>query len=233
MAALHQTVLRLFHERGILPGDAIPTEQDLSAVLGVSRSALREALAVLEAFGVVISRQGARRTLGSFDAFLLTSEVLQLLPPTAHDLRELLDVRRVLEVAFFPIAVAGMPDKKIRELRTITDRMEAKAARGQAFLEEDTLFHASIYAHLGNKTLEGLLTTFWRMFEESPNETRVGGDLPEAARSHARIVDGLEAGDTALAVHQLNVHFFDVRARLLAQDERVHKHSRLTSTASV
>lgn len=221
MVALHQRVLQLFRESGLRAGDSIATEQELSAELGVSRSALREALAVLEAFGVVVARQGARRTFGSFDSSVLMSEILQLLPPTTHDLRELLDVRRVLEVAFFPIAVADMPPRKIHELRQITNRMEAKAARGIDFVDEDALFHSAIYAHLGNKTLEGLLTSFWRMFEASSNETKTGRDLPASALSHARIVDGLEAGDTALAVHQLNVHFFDVRARLLSQDESI------------
>lgn len=222
MTTLHQRVLQLFRESELLPGETIPTEQHLAATLGVSRPALREALAVLEAFGAVRSRQGARRTLGSFDASILMDEMLKLLPPTAHDLRELLDVRRVLEVAFFPIAVADMPPRKIRELRTITDRMEAKAARGTDFVEEDAQFHSAIYAHLGNKTLEGLLGSFWGMFEASSNETRTGRDLPASARSHARIVDALEAGDTALAVHQLNVHFFDVRARLFSQDIAAH-----------
>lgn len=217
MSTLHQRLLVYFRDSALAPGDIIPTEQRLCVILGVSRPALRESIAVLEAMGAVNSRQGARRRLGSFDAAILVDEFLYLLPPTADDLRELLDVRRVLEVAFFPIAVASMSPTKARELRSITDRMEAKAACGVPFFEEDAYFHASIYGHLGNKTLEGLLTAFWKTFKASSEETRTGHDLPASARSHSQIVDALETGDTALAVHQLNVHFFDVRTRLSSQ----------------
>ena len=230
MSTLHQRLLVYFRDSALEPGDSIPTEQRLCVVLGVSRPVLREAMAVLEAMGAVNSRQGARRRLGSFDAAILVDEFLLLLPPTANDLRELLDVRRVLEVAFFPIAVASMSPSKVRELRSITDRMEAKAARGIPFLEEDASFHTSIYSHLGNRTLEGLLTAFWKTFKASSEETRTGHDLPASARSHSQIVDALQTGDTALAVHQLNVHFFDVRTRLSLQRQSADKSPTLIPT---
>ena len=44
----------------------------------------------------------------------------------------------------------------------------------------------------------------------------MGGDLQSTALRHLRIVETLEAGDTSLATHELNVHFFDVRARFTA-----------------
>jgi len=230
MSTLHQRLLVYFRDIALQPGDSIPTEQRLCVILGVSRPILRESMAVLEAMGAVNSRQGARRRLGSFDASILVDELLHLLPPTENDLRELLDVRRVLEVAFFPIAVASMSSSKIRDLRAITDRMEAKAARGMPFLEEDASFHASIFGHLGNRTLEGLLTAFWKTFNASSEETRTGHDLPASARSHSQIVDALETGDTALAVHQLNVHFFDVRTRLSSQKKSASTPATLITT---
>jgi DNA-binding FadR family transcriptional regulator len=123
-----------------------------------------------------------------------------------------------------------MSSSKIRDLRAITDRMEAKAARGMPFLEEDASFHASIFGHLGNRTLEGLLTAFWKTFNASSEETRTGHDLPASARSHSQIVDALETGDTALAVHQLNVHFFDVRTRLSSQKKSASTPATLITT---
>lgn len=41
------------------PGERLPTEADLSSVLGVGRSTVREAIRVLEAEGLVDSRRGA------------------------------------------------------------------------------------------------------------------------------------------------------------------------------
>lgn len=216
-ANLQDRILDVCRELGLTPGDDLPTEQELAARLDVSRAALREALAVLDGFGIVVSRQGARRSLGRFDMTAVVLRLTEMMEPTTDVLIELLDVRRVLEVAFFPTAVANMSAKKIGDLREVTNRMHAKAEQGRAFIEDDQAFHHAIYAHLDNATLESLLTAFWQMFERMSPETTTGRDLVESARSHSRIVDALRAGDTQLAVHQLNVHFFDVRTRLTHQ----------------
>lgn len=200
----------------LVAGDPLPREQDLVRDLHVSRPALREALAALEALGLVVSRQGARRTLGTFDMQTVVEALTRYMEPSTEAMLEMLDVRRVLEAAFFPIAVAKMSVNTLRELRRIADRMEAKAARGQPFLQEDAQFHQVLYEQLGNKTLQGLIAAFWRLFDEMSEQFRVGGDLQATAHRHLRIVETLEAGDTSLATHELNVHFFDVRARFMA-----------------
>lgn len=222
---LQDRILAHFRDLELLPGDTIPPEQALSADLNVSRASLREAFAGLEAFGIVNVRQGARRTLASADMSSVVGRLVQTMNPSIDVLLELLDVRRVLEVAFFPAAVSAMPKTRLRELRRIVDRMHDKASRGLPFIEEDAAFHKALYLELGNKTLEGLLGAFWQMFEHMSAQTQIGHDLPETARSHSRIVEALELDDVPLAVHQLNVHFFDVRSRLTRAREKVGRPS--------
>src|SRR5215468_6218182 len=41
------------------PGARLPTEQEMVAAMGVSRTAVREAVAALRAEGLVVTRQGA------------------------------------------------------------------------------------------------------------------------------------------------------------------------------
>lgn len=209
-------LIRHFRLLELVPGDPLPREQDLVHDLQVSRPALREALAALEALGFVVSRQGARRTLGTFDMQTVVESLTRYMEPTTELMLEMLDVRRVLEAAFFPIAVAKMSANTLRELRRIAERMVAKAGRGQPFVQEDAQFHQALYEQLGNKTLQGLIAAFWRLFDELSEQFQVGGDLQSTALRHLRIVETLEAGDTSLATHELNVHFFDVRARFTA-----------------
>src|SRR5215207_8076431 len=47
------------------PGDRLPPERELAQQLAVSRASVREALRVLEAFGIVTSRQGRGADAGS------------------------------------------------------------------------------------------------------------------------------------------------------------------------
>jgi DNA-binding FadR family transcriptional regulator len=217
-------LIKHFRVLELVAGDPLPREQDLVRDLQVSRPALREALAALEALGFVVSRQGARRTLGTFGMQTVVEALTRYIEPSTELMLEVLDVRRMLEAAFFPITVAKMSANTLHELRLIVDRMEAKAARGQPFGQEDAAFHRVLYEQLGNKTLQGLIAAFWRLFDEMSEKFQVGGDLQTTAHRHLRIVEMLEAGDTSLAAHELNVHFFDVRARFtsLRAKERAH-----------
>jgi GntR family transcriptional regulator len=56
-------VFDLLAERGLRPGEKIPTEPDLIALLGVSRATLREGLQLLEQEGVIATRHGIGRFL--------------------------------------------------------------------------------------------------------------------------------------------------------------------------
>src|SRR5215469_18682617 len=50
------------------PGAKLPTEQEMVAAMGVSRTVVREAVAALRAQGLVVTRQGAGAFVAS-DAF--------------------------------------------------------------------------------------------------------------------------------------------------------------------
>lgn len=195
----------------------MPSELELARDLNVGRPALREALGALEVIGIVQSRQGARRTLGTFDMGAVIRTLTIGIVPDLDALRSLLEVRRVLEIGFFQQAAAGLTEKEIAHLRSLTDTMQAKAARGEVFVVEDQAFHIAIYRRVDNPILRGLLEAFWELFDHMSPETRTGTNLPATAAAHAQIVDALVAGEMALAAHHLNSHFFDVRSRLVRQ----------------
>lgn len=210
---LRARVLRLLREQGYQAGDVLPTEAQLMAELGASRQSLRETLTGLEALGIIVSRQGARRTMGQASLPAIIRSVGLGLSPDIENLREMLEVRRALEAAFFPVVAASLTERDLSRLRSLTDRMEAKASRGETSLDEDALFHRALYENLGNTVLISLIESFWEVF----HTTSAGPereDLMDIALSHSRIVDALENKDIAMAAHALNIHFFDIRARL-------------------
>jgi DNA-binding FadR family transcriptional regulator len=56
----------ILHE-GLKPGDPLPSETQLSQALGVSRTALREAMRGLEATGMIETRHGVGRRVKAFE----------------------------------------------------------------------------------------------------------------------------------------------------------------------
>jgi GntR family transcriptional regulator len=64
-AQVRDRLLRVIAERGLGPGDQIPTEAEVSSLFGVSRSTVREALRLLERDGVIRTEHGRGRFLAA------------------------------------------------------------------------------------------------------------------------------------------------------------------------
>jgi len=98
-----ETVQRLLQtiRLGLIgPGERLPAERDLSAMLGISRDTLREAIATLAETGYLVSRRG--RYGGTFVVDALPSdgepEDTGLASLTLAEVEEIAMLRRVLEV---------------------------------------------------------------------------------------------------------------------------------------
>ena len=65
---LRDEVLNLVARQGLVPGDQLPTEQELAELLGLSRSTVREALRALEQEGLLRAVQGKGRFLSALGA---------------------------------------------------------------------------------------------------------------------------------------------------------------------
>lgn len=226
LEASQDRLVALLRQEGYAEGDVLPTEPLLAQKLNMSRQSVREALARLQALGVVQARQGARRRLVGFDPGAFGRNLGLTLPYAAESLEELLEVRRVLEMTYFRKALATIDPRRMRKLRDLTDQMACKAERNETFLDEDGQFHDLLYEGLGNRTLAGILSGFWHYFKAASTVATTGRDLPRTAKVHGDIVDAIELGDLELAAHRLDVHFFDVRqriSRLPELDERAER----------
>ena len=142
------------------PGDRLPPERDLAQTFGVSRASVREALRVLEMFGVIVARRGTGPDAGSIVAgsaqngleSALRLHVGLLRIPT----RDMAEMRAVLEQWAAQKAAERTDDKKASHLHEIVDGMRA-AASIDDFNELDTEFHVELARVSGNALLPVLM----------------------------------------------------------------------------
>lgn len=214
--ALQHEIMALILERGLLPGDPLPTELELVEELGVGRNTVREALKVLQAIGIVDVRHGygmfvAKKKL---DALAVTLEfhARMSLAHSGREAVELVDVRQALESELIAAAVDAMTPESLAAVRAAVEQMEADAARGHSLVEADREFHRALFAPLENALLSNLLDVFWAAYSgmhETLSPDAV--DLAETSREHRGIYDAVAAGDKELATARMRGHFDGIR----------------------
>lgn len=124
--ALIQRIYKYIDESGMQPGDFFPPERELAKNWGVSRNVLREAIAILEERGLVVSRQGQGRSLRSLP---INGPVEQLTVTdviTRYSLLELYEVRIALETKSVALAAERATEQQIRELEQLYSQFCAR-----------------------------------------------------------------------------------------------------------
>jgi DNA-binding FadR family transcriptional regulator len=136
------------------PGDTLPSERELSSLLGVSRSSLRESLRVLEALGIIEVRLGGGPESGA----VIRNEpgfgfvrLLQLELAMGHfSSQDVLGTRIALEEWSGANAALLATPSDHAELVTILDRMDDPQITTLEFNQLDTAFHVRIAETSGN-----------------------------------------------------------------------------------
>lgn len=210
--AIQERIKQFIIDNGFQSGDLLPTESELARTLGISRGSLREAMKSLQTLGVVETRHGFGTFVGrfSFDPLIdgLTFQILVARETMPRAIRELLDLRQVLESGLMPRVTDLATAAQLERLGDLVREMEASAARDEPFPEADRAFHEVLYRPLGNNLVIQLLQAFWDIFyavgQESSRRTIL---LRETAEEHRAILAAIAAGDGDGAAAAMSAHF--------------------------
>jgi GntR family transcriptional regulator, galactonate operon transcriptional repressor len=164
LLALHGQVAhsigRRIVEGSIKENTFLPREAELATQFGVSRQAVREALKVLAAKGLVASRRRTGTSVLPRSSWnLLDPDVLAWHPPERVPpdfLKDLVELRRLIEPAAAERAATRATAEEIAALGTALDAMRATVDDRAAFIEADVEFHALVSAASGNVLFDRL-----------------------------------------------------------------------------
>ena len=206
MALTDEAITRL---RGMIqagelpPGSRLPTEQQLSQQMGLSRSGVREAVKVLEAARVLDVRRGDGTYVTSLAPHLLLEGLGVAVELLRDDtLLEVMEVRRMLEPVATGVAALRVTEADLERLSEILEDMRRAADDAELLIRYDAAFHRTVIAVTGNETLTSLL------------------DGLSGKTLRARVWRGLIEGGSAhltLSEHEAIYHALRERDPLLAQ----------------
>lgn len=181
---------------GICAGSKI-SEPELARTYGISRGALREAIARLEACGLVVRRPnvGAR-----------------VVPLSSDQLLEIFHVREALEGMAARLAAARMDDTELAELRHLLNQhgrqIDEDADHAYFQREGDLDFHYRIVKGSHNSRLFTLLCDdlyhLVRLYRYQFGMRSERG--PRAFTEHTHIVDAIERRDAEMAELLMRAH---------------------------
>jgi GntR family transcriptional regulator, transcriptional repressor for pyruvate dehydrogenase complex len=204
----------------IKPGDRLPPERELAELFKASRNSVRDAIRVLEQMGLIESRQGDGTYVRSVSAEELAEPLALMLLQSRTQMRELWEVRRVLEPALAGFAAARITDEELDELDAILEAQRRKVEAGFIPLEEDTAFHNGIAEAARNTVMLRALDTLVDLLRQSRERSLQQHDRPAySLAGHRRILAALRGRDPDGARSEMLRHLRDIEERVFSTAE--------------
>jgi DNA-binding FadR family transcriptional regulator len=144
-------------EQRFQTGDKLPNEMELAQELGISRVTLREAVRILCTRGLVEIHRGRGTYVVSSDPTLFSDAGHDLLDGTGASIRDLLEIRLMVEPMAAYYAARRATDAQIDEIDALRLKIEELAAQGRPFLREEQAFHNAIATASRNSLMKQLM----------------------------------------------------------------------------
>ncbi|WP_407916861.1 FadR/GntR family transcriptional regulator [Kitasatospora sp. NE20-6] len=190
------------------PGDRLPREADLAALLGLSRNSLREAVKALSLLNVLDVRQGDGTYVSTLEPTRLLEAVSFLLDLHRDDtVLEVFQVRAILEPAAVALAARRIAAPQVAELRALLAGL-GDHPTVEELVAADVEFHRRIAEAAGNSVLCSLIDSLWGPTARARIWRGITqrGAVERTMAEHTAILDALAAGDAETARAWATVH---------------------------
>ena len=202
-------------EEGLKPGDPLPTEAQLAETLGMGRSSIREAVKKLQSLGIVEVRHGTGLFVRESNFDPLREMVGYVIRFSPSALKEIGEVRFLLESAAIEEVVPRFSATDIRDLEASLEAWKSVDEKDQTNDKFDKEFHRILYGPLRNNMLLMLLEEFWAAFEQLDDPLlHEAQPVEEVIFHHQAILEAVKAQDPVLARQRLMKHFEHLQACL-------------------
>jgi GntR family transcriptional regulator, transcriptional repressor for pyruvate dehydrogenase complex len=201
-----QQIESLILEGVLRVGDRLPGERELAKQFEVSRPILRDALKLLEARGLLVTRHGGGTHVADVIGQVFTQPVMELISTHPKAARDYLEYRREIEGVAADYAARRATADDLALLDAIVARM--KAAHGANDLAEeaaiDVEFHNAIGECAHNIILLHTLRSCYRLLSDGVFQNRLLLFAQPGARDalldqHLAIHDAVRRGDAKAA----------------------------------
>ena len=208
-------LVKLLQDRKLKVGDSIPTELELCAALGVSRTVVREAMLRLRMMGLIESKKKKGAVITSPDILQVLSKSMNPHILDKETLKEIFGLRLVLEIGMADFLFQRTTKEDLLELRILVDS-EPEHVKDYLFeIDHEIKFHSKLYDITGNETLKKFQKLLLPIFDYVHNSEILKKQTPIGKFvSHKGLVDILEDGSPELFRNAMRNHLENHFVRL-------------------
>ncbi|MGE7883319.1 FadR/GntR family transcriptional regulator [Bacillus sp. NPDC094077] len=194
----------IMEEDGLVAGDRLPSERELSARLNVGRSSVREALRALELVGLIETRRGE----GTFIRNFYDNGLVQLIAPfllqDEKTIRDLLQTKRLLEKDMIRI-VCNLPKETFSKV--LSKLQQVLKENGSSI----PMLHQTFFKTLIEQVDNYLLYRIWMIVNDyvATLSCKVSGDSIELYRELYATLEEKQENDALKIYDELveNIQF--------------------------
>lgn len=146
----------IFEEEVYEVGDQLPNEIKLAEMFDVSRGTMREALNILRVKGIIKVHRGKGTFVQNIESLVKNEDFFSLIDDNI-DLKEMLEVRFILEAQIAYLAAIRASDDEIKEIEETCKIVNKRIELGEDRTKEELAFHNAIVNATHNDFLKKLL----------------------------------------------------------------------------
>lgn len=203
------------HTGKIQIGAKLPSEFELCGQFGVSRTAVREALRMLSAKGMISIEKGRGIFVRGLTSKNVTDPMHSYLKTKigASYIIDIIEAREFMEPEIARVAASNRNDGDLEKLRKDIEAMKAFVGEPADWARLDMNFHLNIAHATQNNLLPLMLKPVFRLMPEI--KSKIMSDVPEARESaiiwHSKILQAIVNGDPEQAYNEMKQHLVIAR----------------------
>jgi DNA-binding FadR family transcriptional regulator len=200
------------------PGSKLPSENELSRTMGVSRVSIREGIQHLVSLGILETRHGEGtfvRELGSGPVHF--NALIPLLVLDDIDILQVLEYRQIIEKGTAALAAERATDQDLVEMETVYGQMVQLRDNVAEFSRADLEFHLVLAKATHNPVIIKVNNVLRSILEVSMENIVSTLGMEDGLHYHRLIIESIRARDAQAAEGLLQEHVDKTIVRLKAE----------------
>ena len=206
-----EKIRRLIQDGTLATGDQLLPERQLAETLGVSRSAVREALTSLVSQGLLEITPGSGAYVKEVNINDLIDPFATIVLKEIDGIFDLLEARLVMESGAARIAAKRADRADLYSMHELVCDMENDVKEGRNTDASDSEFHFSVIRATHNPVLQNLMTVLMGLMKEyyGPSRQKLVEQQENRqlwSQQHGRVYEAIKIGDAEAAAAAVTEH---------------------------